>query len=357
MAKPSVPMADKASAILPPQSDGKWPLFDYFPKLQSRIAPINLCALATPVEPIALMGENAWVKRDDLTHSVYGGNKTRKFEFIIPEVIATGANHIYTIGGTGTNHGVATAMVCQQLGLKSTVITFNQPDSPSVQKNQALMQHFGAEVINSGSIFSAAMRFYLNPRRFNSDYYFLPGGGGTAVATFAYINAALELKQQIDNGECPEPAEIYVPVGSSSTLAGLTLGCVLAGMKTKVVGIQILQSHIGPLETCTPAVGNKMMQQALAIIASEYPHHGLTLPSVILKPDWYQPGYGVLTDASERAMAKGKEVGLSLEQTYTGKTFDAFTQSINTTGKPILYWATYSSSSNPADLNPSNQDL
>lgn len=349
-----MPRQKKANAILSSPGDVNWPLFDYFPKLQPRLAPISLCALPTRVESIASMGENAWVKRDDITHSIYGGNKTRKFEFIIPEVIAAGANHIYTIGGTGTNHGVATAMVCQQLGLKSTVITFDQPDSPFVQKNQSLMQTFGSEVINSGSIFSAARRFYLNLRRLNSSYYFLPGGGGTAVATFAYINAALELKQQIDNGECPEPAEIYVPVGSSSTLAGLTLGCVLAGMKTKVVGIQILESHIGPLATCTSAVGNKMMQQALAIIASEYPHHALTLPSVILKPDWYQPGYGVLTDATEGAIAKGKQVGLSLEQTYSGKTFDAFTQAINTAANPILYWATYSSSSHPADLNLSN---
>jgi hypothetical protein len=62
----------------------------------------------------------------------------------------------------------------------------------------------------------------------------------------------------------------------------------------------------------------------------------------------------VLTDASEGAIEKGKEVGLSLEQTYTGKTFDAFTQAINTAANPILYWATYSSSSPPADLNLSN---
>jgi len=350
VANRSVTSAFQTGAMLPQLGDSKWPLFDYFPKLHPRISAINLCALPTPVEHIDLMGENAWVKRDDLSHPIYGGNKTRKFEFIIPGVLAAGADHIYTIGGTGTNHGVATAMVCQQLGLKSTVITFNQPESSFVQKNQSLMRHFGAKVINSGSIFSAARRFYLNPRRLNTGYYFLPGGGATAAATFAYINAALELKQQIDNGECPEPAEIYVPVGSSSTLAGLTLGCVIAGMKTKVIGIQIMQSHIGPLDICTASVGNKMMEQALAIISDEYPHHRVTLPSVILNPNWYAPGYGVETDPTKRAIDKGKDVGLSLEQTYSGKTFHAFTQAINTTGKPILYWATYSSSSNPPGL-------
>lgn len=331
--------------------DKHWPLFELLPKLQARLNPMNLCALPTPVEPLILLGDKAWVKRDDISHPVYGGNKTRKFEFIIPEVTSLGADHIVTIGGTGTNHGVATAMVCQQLGLQSTVITFDQPDSPFVQKNQALMQHFGANLINSGSIFSAARRFYLNPRRFNSNYYFLPGGGGTAVATFAYINAALELKQQIDNGDCPEPAEIYVPVGSSSTLAGLTLGCALAGLKTKVVGVQILQSHVGPIATCTPEIANNMMRHALVIITKAYPDFSLELPPVILKSDWYKPGYGVLTDATQRAIEKAQTVGLTLDQTYSGKTFDAFSQAINNSDKPILYWATYNSNSIPAELD------
>ncbi|MFT5573669.1 MAG: 1-aminocyclopropane-1-carboxylate deaminase [Cryomorphaceae bacterium] len=332
-------------------SDGYWPLFDTFPRLQARLAPISLCALPTPVEQLKKLGEQVWVKRDDTTHLVYGGNKTRKFEFIIPEVVAAGAKHIYTIGGTGTNHGVATAMVCQQLGLKSTIIAFDQPNSPYVQKNQALMKHFGAEVLNSGSIISAASRFYLNPRRLSSEYYFLPAGGAVTVAIFSYINAALELKKQIDSGECPEPDEVYVPVGSSTTLAGLTLGCAIAGMKTKVIGIQIMQSNVGPLEVCTPAISNKMMQQALAVIASEYPDYAVVVASVILKPQWYEPGYGVLTNATEQAIKKGKELGLVLDQTYSGKAFDAFTQSHDSADKPTLYWATYSSSANPAELD------
>jgi D-cysteine desulfhydrase len=56
-------------------------------------------------------------------HDVYGGNKIRKFEFIVPEIQKQKANHVYTFGGTGTNHGVATAVICNQLGLKASVIT------------------------------------------------------------------------------------------------------------------------------------------------------------------------------------------------------------------------------------------
>ena len=331
-------------------ADTTWPLLDIFPTLGQRLAPVALCDLPTAVQPMSVLGEQAWVKRDDLTHKRYGGNKTRKFEFIAADVLAKNKTHVVTLGGTGTNHGVATAMVCQQLGLKSTVITFNQPDSAFVKKNQSLMKYFGAKVINAGPIALAALRFYLNPRRMHKDYYFLPGGGAVPVATLSYINAAFELKRQIDNQQCPEPVEIYLPVGSASTLAGLTLGCALAGMKTKVIGIQVLDSHMGPIETCTESVVKKLMTQALEMLPQEYPQALKGLPNVILRTDYFAPGYGVLTPATTKAIAKGKALGLTLDQTYSGKAFDAYCQAIKTSTKPILYWATYNSCPVPDDL-------
>jgi 1-aminocyclopropane-1-carboxylate deaminase/D-cysteine desulfhydrase-like pyridoxal-dependent ACC family enzyme len=320
-----------------------WPLFNVFPKLQSILSPVSLCVLPTSVEPIKGLANHAWVKRDDQTHGIYGGNKTRKFEFIAADINRKKATHVYTIGGTGTNHGVATAMVCQQLELKTTVVTFNQPASDHVNQNQALMKRYGAKVINVGSIIWAGLRYFLNPLRLSKHYYFLPGGGAAPVATFAYVNAALELKQQIDDGLCPEPAEIYVPVGSSSTLAGLTLGCAIAGMKTKVIGIQILGSHVGPIETCTTGTSDKLIQLAIQTIKKSYPEFKVILPPVVLNTSWYGPGYGVLTTVTEQAIEKAKGLGLTLEQTYSGKTFDAFCQGLEKTDKPIMYWATYSS--------------
>jgi 1-aminocyclopropane-1-carboxylate deaminase/D-cysteine desulfhydrase-like pyridoxal-dependent ACC family enzyme len=321
----------------------QWPLQIFFPKLLRILNPIELCELPTPVEALPGLGNNAWVKRDDLSNQLYGGNKTRKFEFIAADILKKKATHVVTLGGTGTNHGVATAMVCTELGLDCTVITFNQPDSPFVKKNQALMKKFGAKLINAGSLTMAAMRFYLDPLRLSQNHYFLAGGGGTALGTLAYVNAALELHQQIANGDCPEPDSIYVPAGSVATLAGLTLGCAIAGIKTKVIGIQIMDSHLGPVEICTASVGNRLMQQALKIIQVQQPELTINLPSVILLNDWYPPGYGVHTLSTDNAMALGACNGLQLDQTYSGKTFDAFTQALSQTTKPLLYWATYSS--------------
>lgn len=324
-----------------------WPLFQAFPKLIESIQPIQLCELPSPVLPLDKLGPHAWVKQDDAIHDVYGGNKIRKFEFIVPEIQKQKANHVYTFGGTGTNHGVATAVICKQLGLKASVITFHQPHSKHVQKNQELMQRFGANVMNAGSIYWALMKFYLNPRRFNKRNYFLPAGGATPVATFAYINAAFELKNQIENGLCPEPSEIYVAVGSSSTLAGLTLGCALAGLKTKVTGIQVFNSHIGPVETCTEGVTLSVMQKALTSIRQYYPNVSSDLPSVHLNGDFFGPGYGELTTETCEAIKRGESYGLALEQTYSGKAFDAFLKASKNTQHPILFWQTYNSQALP----------
>ena len=325
------------------ESSKQWPILKHFPTLTKRLNPLDLCQLPTPIDALTQLADNAWVKRDDLSNPIYGGNKTRKFEFIAADILRKKATHVVTLGGSGTNHGVATAMVCNQLGLDCTVITFNQPDSAFVQKNQILMKQFGANIINVGSLILAALRFYLNPRRLSRNYYFLAAGGGTALGTLAYVNAALELHQQVQAGDCPEPDTIYVPAGSVATLAGLTLGCAIAKMKTKVVGIQIMDSHLGPIRICTASVGNKLIQQALKIIQAQQPQFIINCPPIILLSDWYLPGYGVQTLNTDNALTLAASNGLQLDQTYSGKTFDAFTQALSNTTKTLLYWATYSS--------------
>ncbi|MFN2167091.1 MAG: D-cysteine desulfhydrase, partial [Anaerolineae bacterium] len=61
------------------------PLFEAFPALRERVPFVPLASLPTPVQRMerlsAAAGADLWVKRDGLTHPVYGGNKIRKFEF------------------------------------------------------------------------------------------------------------------------------------------------------------------------------------------------------------------------------------------------------------------------------------
>ena len=101
------------------------------------------------------------------------------------------------------------------------------------------MHYYGADLVYCGSLASTIAHYYLSVARLNRDNYFLFAGGSNIAGTLGFVNAAMELKQQIDKGELPEPDIIICPVGSSATLAGLTIGCQLAGMSTMVKGIRV----------------------------------------------------------------------------------------------------------------------
>ncbi len=109
-------------------------LFDNYPELKKRISYLPLGEFPTPVHQLKNLGlNNLWIKRDDLTSSIYGGNKIRKLEFILGEVKRKKKKTIVTMGATGTHHGLATAIFARQLGIDVTLLMFDQPDSDEVK--------------------------------------------------------------------------------------------------------------------------------------------------------------------------------------------------------------------------------
>lgn len=318
-------------------------LHSAFPQLAESLPWLPLADLPTPVEALSNIGENAWIKRDDISHKVYGGNKIRKLEFILAEVKQRGAKQLITFGATGTNHGVATAMLCQQLGIPCTVLLFDQPDSQTVQQNLKRMRSFGAELIFCGSLANTVLRFYCHPKRLSPTTYFLFAGGSNVAGTMGFINAAFELKQQIEQGQCTQPAKIFVPVGSSATLAGLTIGAALTGMNTDIIGIRVAPSHLGPIPTCTTGTVQQLIKQSCKTLKQ----YGVELPPIprpILIDSYYGDGYGVRSEAGDRATGIFKECGVNLDQTYTAKAAAAYLDSIEQSPDTVhLYWHTFNS--------------
>lgn len=328
-----------------------WPLFEACPALAEHLSPVALCELPTPVQALPSLGPNAWVKRDDLTHPQYGGNKMRKLEFIAAELRARNVRRVYTFGATGTNAGVAASLVCRDLGIPCTVFTFDQPDSATVRKNQSLMRHYGARLAHIGPLWRTALAWYVHPRRLDPRSYFLFAGCSNPVATFGYVNAAFELRGQIERGECPPPAEIVVAAGSAATLAGLTLGCALAGLDTRVIGVRVAPAKVGPFDACTAGVVHGMMQSALRTLTQADPVFArITLPAVDLRDDWYGEGYGVPTLEGDAAMQRFAAAGIPLEPTYSAKAAAAFLARRALTTAPVLFWDTYSSRPLPPHL-------
>lgn len=338
-------VAGAAELSMDGMKNHEWPLLREYPALREKLAPMPLADLPTPVEAIPALGKYAWIKRDDISHPVYGGNKLRKLEFVLPEIQQRKSRHVITFGATGTNAGIAASMICRAAGLPCTIITFPQPETETVQENRYWLQHFQAHIEPQPSLWRAVLRFYLHPARLRRDHYFLFAGGSNPVSTFGYINAAFELREQIMAGQCPEPAEIIVAVSSASTLAGLSLGVALAGLRSKVRGVRVAAEKLGPFAACTPAVVKKLQEYAL----SEMRRQGLNpalhkTPEIILDGNYFGAGYGHGTAAATAAIRKMRTAtGLSLESTYSGKAAAAFLDSLPTATGPVLFWNTFNS--------------
>ena len=85
----------------------------------------------SPVHPLPrlsahLGGAQVWAKREDCNSGLaYGGNKTRKLEYLVPEALAQGADTLVSIGGYQSNHTRQVAAVAAHLGLQCVLVQEN----------------------------------------------------------------------------------------------------------------------------------------------------------------------------------------------------------------------------------------
>src|SRR5690606_22015855 len=67
----------------------------------------------------------------------------------------------------------------------------------------------------------------------------IPPGGSSPIGCCGFVNAAFELKAQVEAGLMPAPDELYVASGTMGTCIGLLLGLRAAGMKTRVQAVRV----------------------------------------------------------------------------------------------------------------------
>lgn len=334
-------------------------LFRKYPELGRKLPYINLGVLPTPVHPLQhLEIEDLWIKRDDQSSPIYGGNKIRKLAFILAEARQKKARHLITLGGIGTHHGLACALYSHQLGIECTLLLYHQPVTANVKRNLLLLQKYGARLVYQKTLWRTISSYYLLWRfRYPSAYFVYPGGS-SALGSIGYVDAAFELKDQIDQGMLPEPAVILCPLGSGGSLAGLSLGLQLAGMKTRVVGVRVIASRLGPFSACTAGTVAKQIKHAYGYLKKrcrDLPAVSIRVPAIL--NNFFGRGYGMPTAAGIDASRLMKEKqGIELEPTYTAKTFAAVLEYCRGRQRgrgPVLYWHTY----NSVDLSAQAEDV
>src|SRR5512137_2763482 len=112
---------------------------------------LNFAHLPTPIEPLprlekVLAGPHLLVKRDDQTGLAFGGNKTRKLEFLVAEARDQGADTLITAGALQSNHCRQTAAAAARFGFGCTLVLAGEPPAqPSA--NLLLDDLFGAQFV------------------------------------------------------------------------------------------------------------------------------------------------------------------------------------------------------------------
>jgi D-cysteine desulfhydrase len=324
------------------------PLFRALPALRERVARQPFIDVPTPVEPLRIPGCEAadlYVKRDERSCSLYGGNKPRKLEFIIGRALERGSRRLVTTGGLGTHHGFATTLLGQSVGLETTLVLVPQPITPEVERSLALDAACGADIVRASGVPAAAVAtlLVLAASQWRGEKpHLVWTGGSSSVGNLGFVSAAFELAEQIEQGVLPEPAEILVPIGSGGTVTGLVVGLKLAGLDSCVRGV--LVSDILPPSPRALARSARATLNLLRRLAPDIPALDLRASDFPVDTSELGPGYGVATPSGTAAQACAQELGLELDATYSAKCFAALiarAQRETLPDGPVLFWSTY----------------
>jgi len=303
------------------------------------LARLNFAHLPTRVEELPrlaefLGGPRLLIKRDDQTGLAFGGNKTRKLEFLVAEARAQGARMLISAGAIQSNHCRQTAAAAARFGFECTlVLTGDMPSQPTA--NLLLDKMFGVEIVNVTDradrdrilqeTFEKAVAAGKNP-------YMVPYGGSSPVGALGYAFAMKELVEQDVQAD-------WIVFGTSSggTHAGLTLGKRIFEFDGKILGISIdeseawLKSHVSALASDASELLGERIQ--------------FTPDDVMATDDYCQAGYGVLTDAEREAVKLfARYEGLLLDPVYTGRAaagmIDLIRQGFFKRDETVLFWHT-----------------
>ena len=289
----------------------------------SRYPRLYFAHLATPLEPMKNLGKllggpNLWIKRDDCTGLAGGGNKTRKLEFLMGDAMAQGADTIITQGATQSNHARQTAAIAAKMGMESHLLLEDRTGRRDVDYNyngNVLMdQLYGASLSKypADTDMNEAMEALAETLRASGKSpYIIPGGGSNPIGALGYVNAALELLMQANDGGL-RIDHVVQATGSAGTQAGLVTGLVASNSQIPVLGISVR----------APSEVQETNVFKLAQDTAEY----LGIPGVVKREDvvanadYVGEGYGIPTESGIEAIKLfARHESILLDPVYSGK--------------------------------------
>jgi 1-aminocyclopropane-1-carboxylate deaminase len=299
-------------------------ILDQFPRHPLTFGP-------SPIHPLKrlsqhLGGAEVWAKREDVSSGLaFGGNKTRKLEYIVPDVLASGADTIVSIGGYQSNHTRQVAAVAAHLGLKARLVQekwvpWDEPVNDKVG-NILLSRMMGADSRLDDAGFDIGIRdswkqALQDVEDAGGTPYPIPAGasehrlGGLGFANWAFEVAEQEKQFGVFFDT------IVVCTVTGSTHAGMIAGFAaledITGVKRRVIGID------------ASATLHKTRDQVARIArnTAELIELGRDLrdDEIQVLDGWAGDLYGIPVDSTMAAMALGAQLeAMITDPVYEGK--------------------------------------
>lgn len=296
---------------------------------------MNLAQLPTPVVELKNL---AWemnvprilCKRDDLTGLEVSGNKVRKLEYLLADAQAQGADTLVTNGGFQSNHCRATTAIGARLGMKVRLILRAPADgsTPDSDGNLFLDRLFGAQItMHSVKEYSTNLKAIIDQamadeRAAGRKPYFFPVGASVPLGCWGYIRCFRELLDQVG----AETGDLFAPVSSSGTYAGLVLGKALfRASNWRVVGVPVSDSIEYFRKDVRELINATNEKFSLGLNESDTP--------IELIDGYIGEGYAIPYPAAIETLKRvARHEGLILDPTYTSKAMHGFLETMRTGG-------------------------
>jgi len=300
---------------------------------------LNFAHLPTAIEELPrlsdlLAGPRILIKRDDQTGLAFGGNKTRKLEFLVAEAQEQGARTLISGGALQSNHCRQTAAAAAKFGMDCILVLIGKrPEQPSA--NLLLDELLGVEFViipdrkERDRVLQETFEKAVSDGR---KPYLVPYGGSSPTGAVGYAFAMEEFIKQNVHAD-------WIVFGTSSggTHAGLVLGQRVFGYEGKVLGISIDE-----LEEWLKKNVSRLASDASEKLGERIE---FTPNDVLANENYCKAGYGVLTDAEREAVRLfAKYEGLLLDPVYTGRAaagmIDLIRKGFFKKDETVLFWNT-----------------
>ena len=281
----------------------------------------------SPIQPLRRLTEHLggamiWAKRDDVNSGLaFGGNKIRKLEYLVPDILAKGADTLVSIGGYQSNHTRQVAAVAAKLGLKARLVQENWVDWPDPLTDRVgnimLSRMMGAEVTLDAAGFDIGIRdswrrAIEEVEAAGGKPYPIPAGASEhPLGGLGYANWAYEVEQQEQELNVFFDTIIVCTV-TGSTHAGMIAGFAGQDRPRRVLGIDASAT----LEQTRSQVG-RIARHTAELIGLD---RDLRDDEITVLEGWAGDLYGVPVESTMEAMRLGARLeAMITDPVYEGK--------------------------------------